>query len=117
MREADIQNEIRLALSAHGTFFRANVGQFYTGPEIIRTAGGGVYIPKARAISTGLPKGFSDLFGVIAGGRAGFIEVKTQGGRIRPEQEQFLAMMRARGAAAGICRSVDDALKLIGVIT
>ena len=118
MRESDIQNSIRIALAPHGTFFRTNVGEAWIGPNAQKTIDGGIYIPGARRFSTGLPKGFSDLFGVLhLSGRAVFIEVKTDTGRIRPEQELFLSVMRERGAIAGICRSVDDALKLIGVIT
>jgi hypothetical protein len=46
-------------------------------------------------------------------GRAAFIEVKTPTGRIRPEQEQFLMMMRARGAKAGVARSPAEAVAII----
>ncbi|MBP2656229.1 MAG: hypothetical protein H6Q73_3798 [Firmicutes bacterium] len=125
MKESDIQNKIRIALSPHGTFFRVNVGQAWTGTEIIRTEGGGVYIPQARPFDTGVPKGFSDLFGVVPMfitpemigqriGSAAFIEVKTKTGRVRQEQEKFLAFMRAKGCPAGIARSPEDAIKIIG---
>ena len=98
--EHRIQNEIRCAVSPYCTIFRVNVGAG-------KTADG-------RYFSTGVPKGFSDLFGVRhKDGRAVFIEVKTSSGRVRPEQENFITRMRECGAAAGICRSADDAVKLV----
>lgn len=98
--EHRIQNEIRTAVSDRCVIFRANVG---TG----RTADG-------RYFSTGLPKGFPDLFGVRkSDGRAVFIEVKTLKGRASREQLHFIQQMRSIGAVAGICRSAEDAVKLI----
>jgi len=97
----DLSNDIRLALSQDGHFIcRANVGKF-------KMADG-------RWFDTGLPKGFSDLFGNRAGDAVAFyIEVKAGRDRLRPEQETFLAAMRARGAIAGVARSVDDARQLL----
>ena len=98
--EHAVQNEIRIALSPYATIFRANVGK-------IRT-------PDGRFFDTGLPKGFSDLFGFRhSDGRIFFIEVKTKTGRISPEQKNFIEQMRLRGAIAGIARSAEDALKII----
>jgi hypothetical protein len=118
--EHDIQNQIRLALSPYGVFFRSNVGEAWTGPEIIKTEGGGVYIPKAHRFNSGLPPGFSDLFGVVpvqVGGRTlgvfTAIEVKRIGGRVSADQENFLAVMQARGALGGVARSVDDAIAIV----
>lgn len=93
-------HHIQLALSEAGhTVFRANVGTF-------RTQDG-------RWFSTGLPPGFSDLFGFTSTGKPYFMEVKTETGAVRAEQVQFLEAMRNRGAIVGIVRSVDDALKLL----
>lgn len=98
--EHDIQNEIRIAVSPWCVIFRANVGRIKT--------------PDGRWFSTGLPAGFSDLFGVRRrDGRAVFIEVKKPGGRISPEQRHFIEVMRSLGAVAGICRSAEDAVKLV----
>lgn len=101
MNEHDIQSLIREELSKHGfCVFRANVGK--------------VRMQDGRWFDTGLPKGHSDLV-AYKDGRAYFLEVKTETGKIRPEQEKFLAVMRDRyGCAAGIVRSVDDALELVG---
>lgn len=98
--EHRIQNEIRLALADTCIIFRANVGTGCT--------------EDGRYFSTGLPKGFSDLFGFRkSDGRAVFIEVKTAKGRPTKKQLNFLYTMNKNGAIAGICRSAEDALNLI----
>lgn len=100
LREKDVQNEIRLALSPYAVVFRANVGYFNT--------------YDGRVVATGLPKGFSDLFGVRkSDGRAFFIEVKNETGRLRPEQKNFLEVMEKVGAIIGVARSGEEAVKII----
>lgn len=102
MSEHDVQNSIRLELSRLGIpCFRVNVGK-------VRTADG-------RWFDTGVPKGFSDLFGFRQDGQVFFIEVKNETGKAREEQIRFMELMRDKGAIAGIARSVDEALELIGV--
>ena len=101
MTEADLMRTIMVALSADGHFVvRANVGLFFT--------------EDGRPIKTGLPKGFSDLFGHrLADCRAFYLEVKTATGRPTKEQLAFIAAMRKRGALAGIVRSVEDARRVL----
>lgn len=100
MTEHSIQNAIRLRLSELGfCVFRANVGRFQT--------------KDGRWFDTGLPKGFSDLF-AVKDGRVYFLEVKTETGKVRPEQVQFLAVMRDKyGCVAEIVRSVEDAVRTV----
>lgn len=98
--EHAVQNQIRIALSPYATVFRVNVGKVFT--------------PDGRFFDTGLPKGFSDLFGFRhSDGRIFFIEVKTPAGRVSPEQKNFIKQMRRSGAIAGVARSAEDALKII----
>lgn len=98
--EHRIQNEIRLALADTCVMFRINVGKGYT--------------PDGRYFDTGVPRGFSDLFGVRkADGRAVFIEVKTAKGKPTDQQKNFLETMRKNGAIAGVCRSSEEALQLV----
>ena len=98
--EHRIQNEIRLALADTCVIFRINVGKGYT--------------PDGRYFDTGVPRGFSDLFGVRkADGRAVFIEVKTAKGRPTDQQKNFLETMRKNGAIAGVCRSSEEAVQLV----
>lgn len=99
--EADTMRAIMVALSNDGhAVFRANVGMFFT--------------RDGRPVSTGLPKGFSDLFGFRASdGRAYFMECKSATGRVTLEQQAFLNAMQIRGALAGVVRSVEDARLLL----
>lgn len=92
---------VMVALSEDGHFVaRANVGLFYT--------------QDGRPVRSGLPVGFSDLFGHRAGdARAFYLEVKTATGRASPEQLAFIAAMQKRGALAGVARSVSDALDIV----
>ncbi len=100
MTEQDIQNQIRAAVFPYCVIFRVNVG---TG----RTADG-------RYFQTGVPPGFSDLFGVRrSDGRAVFIEVKKPGGRVSSKQQHFIQEMKKNGAIAGICRSAEEAVALV----
>jgi VRR-NUC domain len=101
MTEADLMRQIMVALSADGHFVaRANVGLFFTAD--------------GRPVKTGLPKGFSDLFGHrLADCRAFYLEVKTAKGRASPEQQAFIAAMKKRGAIAAIVRSVEDARRVL----
>ncbi|MGN0592020.1 MAG: VRR-NUC domain-containing protein [Ruminococcus sp.] len=98
--EHRIQNEIRVALSENCIIFRGNVGKGYT--------------KDGRYFDTGLPAGFSDLFGVRkSDGKAVFIEVKTKKGRVTAKQNQFIKAMQNAGAIAGVCRSVQEAKSLV----
>lgn len=101
MTEHDIQNSIRLKLSELGfCVFRINTGKVQTKDR--------------RWFDSGVPKGFSDLI-AVKDGKIYFIEVKTETGKPSKEQNKFLAVMRDQyGCVAGICRSVEDALELIG---
>lgn len=100
MKEIDVQNSIRLALTPYAVVFRANVGVF-------KTADG-------RTVSTGLPRGFSDLFGFRkSDGRMFFLEVKNEKGRLRAEQKHFLETMQKNGAIVGVARSPEEAISLI----
>lgn len=98
--EHKIQNQIRLAIAEHCVIFRINVGKVKT--------------PDGRYFDTGVPTGFSDLFGVRkSDGKAVFIEVKTKRGKPTQKQKQFIQQMKFNGAIAGICRSADEAINLV----
>ena len=99
-KETVLQNEIRLALSEIAIVFRANVGK-------VRMADG-------RFFDTGLPKGFSDLFGFRkSDGKIFYIEIKTEKGRLRPDQKHFLKTMSEYNTITGVARSVEDAMKIV----
>lgn len=98
--EHRIQNDIRVAVSEYCVIFRVNVGKGYT--------------KDGRWFNTGVPPGFSDLFGVRkSDGRAVFIEVKAPKGKATERQKHFIDEMRRNGAIAGICRSAVEAVRLV----
>lgn len=100
MTEHDIQNDIRTACSPYAVLFRINVGK-------VRT-------PDGRFFDTGVPQGFSDLFGFRkSDGKAVFIEVKTPSGRPTDKQKHFLETMKKYGVISGIARSAEEAIKII----
>lgn len=124
MREQSLQNAIRNALAGLCLLFRANVGKAWTGSRIEKLPGRKVLIHDARPFTTGLPPGFSDLFGLVSveitqdmvGQRVAIftaMEVKTPRGRVSEKQGNFLQAVNDNGGRAGVVRSVDEALKLI----
>ena len=66
-----------------------------------------------RYIRANTQRGMSDVMGILKDGRTLAIEVKSRTGRMRPGQEEFLQTIRQAGGVAGVCRSVDDAQKLL----
>lgn len=98
-RETIIQNEIRCALSAYGIVLRLNNGLFFTSD--------------GRPMKSGLPKGTSDLL-FIGKKKIAFIEVKTPKGKATEKQLNFIERIKSLGHIAGVARSVEDALELIG---
>lgn len=102
MNESALVNEIFRALYPYVRLNRVNV---------IR-----VKNEQGRWLTTGVPKGYSDLSGHrIGDGRAVYIECKVAPNKPTPEQETFLARAREHGAIAGVCYCIEDALELIGV--
>lgn len=74
---------------------------------------GDVVLKHARPFSTGTPKGFPDLMGVAAGPIPVFIEIKKNNGVVKPEQENFINVMKGLGCYAGVARSPDDAIRIV----
>lgn len=59
----------------------------------------------------GSQKGIPDIAGILPGGQALYIEVKTAKGRLSKDQEAFLENARQAGAKAFMARSVDDVVR------
>jgi hypothetical protein len=105
--EADILRAIMQLLKRHprvAQCWRQNSGTFAE-----RNRDG-----STRYIRANTQKGMSDIMGVLRDGRTLAIEVKSRIGRMRPGQEEFLQTIRQAGGVAGVCRSVDDAVRLLG---
>lgn len=99
-KEHSIQNDIRNNTADIAMIFRGNVGEGMT--------------YDGRHFGTGLPNGFSDLFGFrFSDGRAVFIEVKQPGEEPSEDQEKFIEKMLSYGAIAGVAHSVEEARELI----
>lgn len=101
IREQKIQNDIRVALSKNKcTVFRVNVGS-------VRT-------PDGRFFSAGVPGGHPDLYGFRwSDNQVFYIEVKNERGKPREDQVKFHQMLTKHSIIHGICRSTDDALKVV----
>ena len=99
--ETSIVQQIRLA-AAPSILWRNNSGSYMKDGYFIR-------------YGVGHPGG-SDLIGFTPrNGIAVFtaIEVKTKTGRISPEQQNFIDVIRRAGGIAGVARSAAEAKKLI----
>ena len=112
MKESNTQKLVMLAMSDEGALvWRNNTG-------VLRNEAG---IP----IRFGLCKGSSDLICItpvvvtqdMVGSTIGVftaVEVKTLKGRVSPEQQTFIDAVNKAGGIAGVARSVEDALELLG---
>lgn len=100
MSEQKIQNEIILAINQRGhRLWRANAGKVQT---------------KDNRIIKLLPKGFPDTFGYRkSDGKFIAIEVKTESGRLRPEQEKFKDFAETQNILYGVARSVEEAIEIV----
>ena len=124
MSEHAIQNTIRNSLAGKGLIFRANSGQAWQSNDIKKLPGGDLLLKKPRPFSTGLPPGFSDLFGlvpvVITPEMVGqtvavfvALEVKAPKGRPSDKQTAFIRAVNDNGGRAGVVRSPEDAVAII----
>jgi hypothetical protein len=84
-----------------------------------RNSTGAVRIAPGRFIRFG-KVGSSDIEGILPGGRFLAVEVKAPGGRLSPEQRQFLAEVQALGGLAVTVRGwreLAEALREAGYVT
>lgn len=112
-KEHIIQNQIRLKTADACVLFRTNAGDFWQGDVVYSKEYRQKVLINLRRVE-GLPQGYSDLSGVRrSDGKAVFIEVKTPEGAPSEKQKIFLKQMQSLGAIAGVCRSAEDAIKLL----
>lgn len=129
--EREIQAAIFRAIGGRQEvrLFRNNVGAAWMGKahgERDMAGGRIITLTEARRVEFGLHPGSPDLVGVQAVvvtpamvgqvvGRFVGLEVKAPGGRLRPEQANFLAMLGRFGAAGGVVRNVAEAEEILGL--
>lgn len=100
MNETNLVQLIRLEASKHNCFLsRNNSGSFQD--------------KNGRWVKFGLfNPGGADLIG-IHNGRFIAVEVKSETGKVSPEQANFIAFVNKNGGLAGVCRSVEDFKNLL----
>lgn len=98
--EHQIQLEIMLALSSHDC-------------TVIRTNAGRIKTEDGRRIALA-PRGWPDITGFRkSDGRMLLVEVKNEKGRLRPDQVKFQEFIKQYPVLYGVCRSAEDAIKLV----
>lgn len=112
--EHRIQDEIRVALSEYGLVLRLNSGKAYGGKRMFDHRRKQYILTDLRTIML-CPAGTSDLLFIGENGQVAFIEVKDNKGKVGEDQKRFLTVIRKYGYRCGVARSVEDALKIIGV--
>ena len=73
----------------------------------------GAMVAGFRYVSFNSVAGFPDIHGLMADGRALYVEVKRPKGRVLAEQREFLAMAHDAGALVILARSVDDVIEAL----
>lgn len=99
MSETQLQSAIRDALLATGRvlLWRNNTGKLQD--------------RKGRWVTFGIGFGGADLVGIYKPtGRFIAFEIKTESGRLSPEQRAWHAAVRAANGAVFVARSVDEAI-------
>ena len=61
----------------------------------------------------GSEPGVPDIVGVLPGGRALYLEIKTDKGKLSEKQKNFLFNAQTSGAVATVVRSVEDVEKVV----
>lgn len=80
---------------------------------VARINAGAYKTPDGRFIRFGFP-GCPDVLGQMKDGRILMIEVKSEDGRVTPDQAHMIAVSRAHNGVAGIARSVEEAMAIVG---
>lgn len=98
--EQQIQNQIIIEINRRGhRLWRSNAGKVIT---------------KDNRVIQLMPKGFPDTVGFRkSDGKFIVIEVKTDKGRLRTEQEKFKAFAEKQNILYGIARNVNDAIQIV----
>lgn len=121
MNEIALGKKVALMASELGhRIFRCNVGEAWIGPSTyfreptnITVQPGDVLIRKAKRFHAGLTTGNGDYIGWSNTGKFISVELKTETGKVRPEQIAFVEAVRRSGGIAGIVRDEEEAFDLL----
>lgn len=80
------------------------------GPRAVEAA---ERVLQCNRISWGLGKGSPDLPFIVDGDRAGWLELKTEDGRLSPDQVVWHQAARRRGMFVEVVRAVDEAVDAV----
>ena len=98
LSESNIQNMILDYLNQKGIFsFRVNTTGTYDSQR-------GVY----RSLGKFQLKGTSDIIGCLPDGKMLAIEVKSETGRLSPEQKAFIDKIKKQGGIAFVAKNLQD---------
>lgn len=123
MKEQSTQNEILAEMGKNNIYaLRINSGQFWGG-NIIAHDGKRLVLENPTKIM-GAPAGTSDIIlcktifitPQMVGqkiGQFGCLEVKIPGQIAKKHQDNYLMMMRSRGAITGVVRSPEDMIRIV----
>lgn len=103
--EDDLQMEIIAKLCPH---VEAHGGLLISADTQVRLGKRRGAIQQSKRKLMGARTGFPDLVAFDREQRAGFIELKSAKGRLRPEQEQFRDLCQQVGWRWALCRSVPE---------
>ena len=125
MNEADIQARIQLAIGGLPgvRLFRNSVGGAWSG-EVLEQSADRLLLSRPRYTRYGLCPGSADLVGWrtlrIGPQHVGqtiaqllSVEVKTARGKARDDQRNWTARVTEAGGLAGVCRSPEEAHRLL----
>lgn len=131
MNEMELKAQMRKDLGRipNAKFFNNPVGNFYAGkPRLNATSQreGSITLDHARRVQCGLITGACDLIGwktveitpdMVGQKIAQFvgIELKTDKGYVKAAQGIFIGNVRDAGGIAGVARSTQEALALLGL--
>lgn len=102
VKESAIQDAIMCAIGLHPLVAWAHV-----------TTSGKVKGRGGHWMTLGFP-GLADIIGQLKDGRVLAIEVKDAKGKATKDQDEFLTLVRQHNGVAGVARSVEDALRIVG---
>jgi len=126
MKEKKLQTEILKLIGSHPDFrlFRNHVGNGYTGTLISGFENGIITLANARRGQFGLCVGSGDLIGLqkititedmVGQEIARFIsiEVKSENGKLKPEQKIWHDFINSFGGASHIVSHIDEAIGIL----